>query len=285
MNTSHSPRKYVITFLAITFLASSVFWYLILRGIRVQELGGLYIFGLMWCPGLAGIVTTLIYQRNLRGLGFGRSKPRYMLLLGYGLPLLYSSLVYGVVWLTGLGVFSADGLASSSPLGSVIAQLATLGVLMSLGSAMGEELGWRGLLAPQLARLTGSFTKTAFISGVIHAAWHLPLILFASYRSSAPLWYGVLCFSIMAIGLNFLMVWLRLKSGSFWPAALLHASHNAFVQSIFDPLTEALPITPYITGEFGIGLALAVAGLAYVAWRLREMPEPEPAGARILLDS
>ena len=76
----------------------------------------------------------------------------------------------------------------------------------------------------------------------------------------------------MAIGLNFLMVWLRLKSGSFWPAALLHASHNAFVQEFFDPLTKALPITPYITGEFGIGLALVIAGLAYVSWRLRDMP-------------
>lgn len=30
---------------------------------------------------------------------------------------------------------------------------------------------------------------------------------------------------------------LCVKARSFWPAVVLHASHNVFVQSIFDPIT------------------------------------------------
>lgn len=37
----------------------------------------------------------------------------------------------------------------------------TLGMVQNLISGLGEEIGWRGLLVPELARMT-SFTKTAF---------------------------------------------------------------------------------------------------------------------------
>jgi len=50
---------------------------------------------------------------------------------------------------------------------------ATLGVLISCLTALGEEIGWRGFLVPQLASVT-SFTKTALISGLIWAVWHYP---------------------------------------------------------------------------------------------------------------
>ena len=61
------------------------------------------------------------------------------------------------------------------------------------------------------------------------------------------------------------MAWIRLASGSLWPCALLHASHNLIVQAIFDAGTTPGPLSPYITGEFGAGLAMTI-GLA--AWLL-----------------
>jgi protein-S-isoprenylcysteine O-methyltransferase Ste14 len=76
-------------------------------------------------------------------------------------------------------------------------------------------------------------------------------------------------FAVMVLGISFAFAWLRLKSGSLWTAALLHASHNLFVQGIFTPLTTETSLTPYIIDEFGIGLALAGLVVALIFWRRR----------------
>jgi membrane protease YdiL (CAAX protease family) len=112
----------------------------------------------MWSPGLAGLVTLLAFQRNLRGMGWGPGKPFY-LLVGYGLPLLECSLVYGIVWLTGLGQLHGSLSGAAETLVAI-----TPGIAIGAFAALGEEIGWRGLLVPQLARLT-SFTRTALICG------------------------------------------------------------------------------------------------------------------------
>lgn len=268
MNPSSTARKYVVTFLILTFLMSSVFWLFIYQAGDIRAYNGLLTFGVMWCPGLSAMLTTLIYQRNLRGLGWSRPNPLSMLLLAYVVPLVYGTFAYGIVWVAGLGVFTTQNLPPGQSLQTFIWQAAVVGLFIALGSAMGEELGWRGLLALQLAKTT-TFTKTSIISGIIHTLWHVPLILFANYHSSTPIWFALICFSTMVISLNFLFVWVRLKSGSFWPAAAMHASHNTLVQTLFTTLTSPLTITPYIVGEFGAGLALVTAVTAYVFWRMR----------------
>jgi membrane protease YdiL (CAAX protease family) len=267
VNPSNTARKYIVTFLILTFLTSSVFWLLIHQAGDIRASNGLLNFCLMWCPGLSATLTTLIYQRNLKGL-WSRPKPRSMLLLAYVVPLVYATLVYGGVWIAGLGVFTTHNLPPGQTLETFIWQAAVVGFFIALGSSIGEELGWRGLLAPQLAKIT-TFTKTSIFSGIVHTLWHVPLILFANYRSSTPIWFALTCFSIMVISFNFIAVWIRLRSGSFWPAAAMHASHSTLVQTLFGTLTSPLAITPYIVGEFGAGLALATAVLAYIFWKMR----------------
>jgi len=67
--------------------------------------------------------------------------------------------------------------------------------------------------------------------------------------------------------------WLRLKSGSLWTGVLMHASHNLFIQSVFGPLTTDTGLTKYITGEFGLALALISLVIAYIFWKKRtELP-------------
>lgn len=79
----------------------------------------------------------------------------------------------------------------------------------------------------------------------------------------------------MVMGTSFAYAWLRLKSGSLWPVVLLHASHNLFIQAIFTPLTGTTRLTPYVIGEFGLGLALVVLPVAYLFWRKRAaLPTP-----------
>jgi hypothetical protein len=50
-------------------------------------------------------------------------------------------------------------------------------------------------------------------------------------------------------------------------AIILHASHNLFIQSVFDGLTRDTGVTLYITTDFGAGLALFYGITAVLIWR------------------
>src|SRR5258708_1331676 len=95
-------------------------------------------------------------------------------------------------------------LSQAAALPALFLLLATVGVLGSCISALGEELGWRGFLVPQLANVA-SFPRVALIGGTIWALWHYPIIPFADYRGAGPLWYSVRCFTVPALGINFLL--------------------------------------------------------------------------------
>ena len=288
MKTKSSKK--ILTFLGLTAALSSVFYFAIIRAGSLNVYGGLLVLGLMWVPGISGMATQLIFERTLRGMGWKPGKFKY-LLLAYLLPLVYCLVVYGIVWLTGLGnvpnpdlmaqLNATIGKSVASPLAQILlysVNLSVFGIFMGLLSGAGEEIGWRGLFVPELAKVT-SFRNTTFISGAVWAMWHLPLIIFADYSlPGVPKWYAVLMFVIMVMGISTPFSWLRLKSGSLWPAAVLHASHNLFVQALFTPLTGQTKITPYIIDEFGIGLALAGIVLTIVFLRkARSLPEPWPS--------
>jgi membrane protease YdiL (CAAX protease family) len=258
---ARDTRAELSTFLGLTFGLSAVFYWLIISAGSLGVHGGAYVFALMWSPGVSALVTRLIFQRNVRGEGWGLGEARW-LGLAYILPVIYATVVYGLVWLTGLGGF--DLTRFKTP----VVTFLVVGLLQSLLSATGEELGWRGFLVPTLAK-TMSFRQTALISGSIWAAWHVPLIIGADYNGGTPAWYSVLCFAVMVISMGFPFAWLRLRSGSVWPAAILHASHNLFVQAFFDRVTVNTGPTRWITSEFGAGLALAFVALAWIFWRAR----------------
>ena len=281
-----SPRtvEKIITYLVITFALSTVFYYLIISSGSLTATGGIYAAGVMWCPGIAALATQIVHRESLRDLGWGWGKTRYQV-WSYLIPLLYASVAYGLVWITGLGGFSGvefvKGLGAQFGLQHVPAWITALGylvVIVTLGTALscitalGEEIGWRGFLVPNLAKVT-TYTKVALISGVIWSVWHYPFLFFSDYNAGTPAWYGATCFTVLVIGVSFAFAWMRLKSGSLWTGVFLHASHNLFIQRVFDPLTTDTGLTRYITGEFGVALALISLVVAYIFWKKRtELP-------------
>ncbi|MFQ5723772.1 MAG: lysostaphin resistance A-like protein [Terriglobia bacterium] len=285
MQAREETRRAILVYLVLTFALSSVFYYLILSAGRLSAGGGTYVFGLMWSPGTAALLTRLLFQRNLRGQGWSWGRTRYQL-WSYALPLAYAAVVYIPLWLAGLGKFShsrllffADkyGWGEASEVGiflRLFALAATVGVFGSCLSALGEELGWRGFLVPELMKVT-SFSRAAWISGAVWALWHYPVLLLADYRGAGPLWYSLLCFTVMVLGISFLFAWMRVKSGSVWTAMFLHATHNLFIQGVFDPLTADTGITGLLIGEFGAGLAIVGILVGYVCWRKRHDLPPQ----------
>src|SRR5262245_61532513 len=94
VSTPPISRAALATYLCLTFALSSIFYWLI---IRAGPQGGSYIFFLMWCPGTSALLTRLIFQRNLRGQGWGPGAARW-LALAYLLPLAYAGVAYGATW-------------------------------------------------------------------------------------------------------------------------------------------------------------------------------------------
>ncbi|MFC2003470.1 hypothetical protein ACFLV4_05965, partial [Chloroflexota bacterium] len=103
----------------------------------------------MWSPGIAAILTQLLFRNSLKDFGWGWGETRYQL-YSIALPFLYVLVVHLFVWGTGLGGFTLV------PAMTLISTL-TLGGIMACIAALGEEIGWSGFLVPELVKIT-SFT-------------------------------------------------------------------------------------------------------------------------------
>jgi membrane protease YdiL (CAAX protease family) len=276
---SRAVRATIWTYLACTFGLSSIFYVLIIRDGHLAAAHGLYVLGLMWCPGVAALLTCAIRGKPVSSLGW-KWKWRYQW-LSYLIPIGYALAAYLVVWATGLGGVPnwkvVDALAKNGALSGLsrpallvvfVLSTGTLGMITSIMSALGEEIGWRGLLVPELAKVT-TFTKTALISGAIWTMWHVPILVFADYNNGTPVWYGLTCFAVLVMSISFLFAWMRLRSGSLWTGAVLHASHNLVIQGILTPLTLDTGKTKYFIDEFGCALAISALVVAYLVWRRR----------------
>lgn len=243
----------------------------------------------MWAPGLAALATTLIVHRRVHDLGFSRlGKPRHYA-VAYLVPLLFCVPTYAVTWALGIGPFNAERLASLQStyhLPPGIAGMALLALLMlvtapfGILNTLGEEIGWSGLLTHRLLCAT-TFTRASLIRGAIWSVWHYPLliVLLPRYRPGLPVVYALACMTVAVTAISFVYTWLRMTSGSVWPAALLHAVSSTF-QETFEGLTRDTARSHFITYEFGAGFAII---LVAVAWYFRSIaPTPRDPDAMSL---
>ena len=241
-----TPKRATSLYLILTLLFSSIIWSLIIWSGHLGMAFGMMITSIMWCPALAALVSCPLLGRSVRSLAWRWPEGRYVV-AAYLIPVVYAAIAYGAVWALRLGGWNRSliglvserfGLRGLPPSAAFVLWLvftATAGMIRMLSTALGEEIGWRGFLVPELAKQM-SYTKLSFLSGIIWAAWHGPLLLFADYNAGTNRWYALVCFTVMIVSNSFIFAWLRLKSGSLWTAAVLHASHNLFVQNVFDNL-------------------------------------------------
>ena len=280
-----TSRQQIVTYVLLVFVFNVPFNYLFIRSHSIRAGGLLYAWGIMWCPALAAICVLKLNGRKLSELGWGWGESKYQI-MAWLIPLLYTTVTYVIVWAGRLGAVpnpefmrhttSEMGLRIS-PCWSVsiyVLLSGSVGLVSSVAAALGEEIGWRGFMVPELAKTT-SFAVTAIVSGTVWAVGHYPSLLFSDYNGGTPVWYGVSCFTVALVAMSVVAAWLRLRSGSLWTAAILHGSHNLYIQNIFTPLTRNTGKTNWFIDEFGLVLPLVIIAFALYFWfRQSELPMP-----------
>ncbi|QTV79895.1 CPBP family intramembrane glutamic endopeptidase [Microbacterium sp. NIBRBAC000506063] len=130
--------------------------------------------------------------------------------------------------------------------------LIPFGAILNSVLAFGEEIGWRGWLVPALRPL-GTW-PALLLSGAIWGLWHSPIILLG-YNFGRTDVVGVLLMTGGCVAWGVLFGWLRLRTGSVWPAVFAHGALNAAAGMV---LLFAAP---------GEAIDLALAGpLGLVSW-------------------
>ena len=257
-----------LAFVVTTFLISWTEQYFIIKGDGIQN--STRAFALMWTPGLVGLFYSLFFDRNFKALGIKLPNIK-SLLIAYFIPALTAVIIVGCLVMFKITDFQINpeliekkgGLSNFLIAALLVAP--TVGMIVSFISGLGEELGWRGLLHTKLQFLNPN--RRYLLTGFIWSVWHWPLIIFGDYATSDKPFLNLFFFTVAVVGLSFLMGLLRDKTGSVFPAALVHGSHNMWILGISPAFFKASPLIPYFGGESGLFCAAVYLAMAVVIYK------------------
>ncbi|GED17558.1 CAAX protease self-immunity [Aneurinibacillus migulanus] len=106
-------------------------------------------------------------------------------------------------------------------------------------------------------------SRPILVSGMIWGVWHLPLMVAGLYYASPILLLSIVLFMISVTSFGYVIAYLRLATGSIWPAVFLHSTWNAIIQNVFDLFTQGDSVLLW-TGESGVFVALTLLATAFI---------------------
>ena len=196
--------------------------------------------------------------------------------ISFGATLLITVAASAVVWATPLASF----VVPEGGIGNAVIDFLIQVLILALTFALAEEIGIRGYLLPKLLPL--GRRRALAVSGLVWATWHMPLILLTpvfpvgNELISLPLFYGAI------VAASFFYGYLRIYSGSVWPASIAHAVHNAAWGALgaFTAASYPVLVNKYLVGDFGLLIVLgAVIGSVFVGRLLKSgMDEAQSGG-------
>jgi membrane protease YdiL (CAAX protease family) len=212
-----------------------------------------------------------LHQLGLRTWGFAILAPFLVMLC-----------TYGIVWSTGIGRLdqsALDGVIAMDGPASILRTIFNilLGLVMSTGIALAEEIGWRGYLLPHLLPL--GRTRALLLSGLLQGIWHLPILLLTPfYHEGGDRLVVVALFLLTLTAAGVFYGYLRLISKSVWPAALAHGSFNMW-WATFTAITVAVgsaDVLEYWAGESGVITLVETALVAgWLIYHMRRQASKE----------
>ncbi|MFJ4044672.1 lysostaphin resistance A-like protein [Microbacterium sp. NPDC089987] len=260
---------------------------------------GLVLAAMMYTPAVALLVVMLVLRpvprgQRLRFLGMWPLRP-VKRVIGMSAIGLFGTIAVVVLalavaalcgWIT-LDLVTFSGFAEvleAGPAGAVA--LPPLGVLVAVQllavpvaaatvnavAAFGEEIGWRGFLVPALRRY-GTWSAL-LISGAVWGLWHAPIILLG-YNFGRTDITGVLLMTAGCLAWGVLLGWLRLRSGSVWPAVFAHGAVNAAAglpTLLYAAGTRPDPALAFVLGASGWIACALVAVALLLTGQFRRQP-------------
>jgi membrane protease YdiL (CAAX protease family) len=201
--------------------------------------------------------------------------------IAFGVTLLITVAASAVVWATPLASFSVPEDGIIDPILSFFIVFGASVVWFSLA----EEIGMRGYLQPHLMSLGRA--PALFLVGLVFATWHMPLIFLApaidfptgNLLLFFPLFYGTF------VAASFFFGYMRIYTGSIWPASIAHAVHNA-VWNVVGAVTliTAAPVlvNVYLVGDFGLLILIGtVIGAMWFGRRYKRGMDEAQSGAEV----
>lgn len=271
-------KKKTILYLIWAFVIA---WILqVIASVAANEMGqtGLIVFQLVLMVVMfAPFAAVLLAKYPLKGMGWipkFKGNIGWMILAWLG-PLLFAvlgAIVYFVIFpdrfdLTGAYFATAlgeEGLAQIEAQGLTLQQLLLIQIVsaplyapfVNMFAALGEEVGWRGMLYPQLKSFFGK-TKGRILGGAIWGVWHWPVMLIAGYEygkeyPGAP-FLGLITFCVFCIVAGTLLDVLYEKTECIWVPSLAHGAING-TASLAVYLTQPEYIDRMIFGPSPIGM-------------------------------
>ncbi len=269
----------VVRFLLITFVGAFIGQAVVIHfDIEGPARYGLMI--VMWMPGLASLFacdgSRLLAWNALKTAGWRMLVPAVV--LGWSFTALQAGLLALGPWgrwnneqfPIADGQIRAEGVAlllgnqSQSYSFFALNWILTLlvGSLVSVVPALGEELGWRAVLQPELERRVGGVKATIAV-GLIWGYWHLPINSSGFNDSEHPIVTAVLLFPLGSIFLSFPFAWLFRRSGSVWPPALCHGAGDAILGGLL------LKSNSWVVDNISLMLATALIALPFISALIR----------------
>ena len=170
-------------------------------------------------------------------------------------PFWYLVVFLGPVALTG-GVVLLNALMGGPAL-SLVMTLVGAAIFFAFsvvpGSALGEEIGWRGYVLPRLQSRMSALSAALLIAP-IWALWHLPLWLTGEPGRTPTLYTG---FLVSAFALSIISTWVyNSTGGSLLMVVLAHATVNLPLTLVRDDLgaQATVPVLLY----FGLLIVAAI---------------------------
>jgi uncharacterized protein len=143
------------------------------------------------------------------------------------------------------------------------------------GSAMGEEIGWRGFVLPRM-QARHSALKASLLIGILWGPWHLPLWLTGSEGHPISLYVP---FVVAVVASSVFYTWLYNNTGgSLLIVVLYHAASNLPITVLISPLGSqmAQPFLIYVAltviAAAAIVIATGAENLSRTAQRQIEQP-------------
>jgi uncharacterized protein len=202
--------------------------------------------------------------------------------IAFGLTLLITVAASALVWATPLASFviPEDGLIDP-----ILSFFIFFGMTV-LWFGLAEEIGMRGYLQPRLMSLGRS--RALFLVGLVFATWHMPLIFLAPAQVDFPTGNLLLFFPLFYgtfIAASFFFGYMRIYTGSIWPASIAHAVHNA-AWNVLGAVTliTAAPVlvNVYLVGDFGLLILIGTAlGAIWFGRRYNSGMDEAQSGAEV----